>query len=150
MIVADTSALHLKGVVDENDVGRLQVGQTARIRTEAFPDRVLAGRVRKVAPIGTRKNNVTSFTVEVAVLDGLDLLAPRMSADADIIAEVHDEALVVPEAALVYERDEVFVDVVEPGAPGDSRRRPARLGIAQKDRIEILDGVADGERVRLQ
>src|SRR5262245_60038820 len=112
MTIADTSAMHLKGVVDENEIGFVRVGQEARIRTDAFPDRPFPGRVRKIAPVGTRKNNVTSFTVEVDVLGGVDVLAARMSADADIVTEVHADALVVPEAAIVYEGDDTLVDVV--------------------------------------
>lgn len=111
--IADTSQMHLKAVVDENEIARVAVGMPARIRTEAYPDRVFAGRVRKIAPLGTRKNNVTSFDVEVTVTEGIDALSPRMSADADIVAETHADAVVVPESALAYAGDDVLVDVVK-------------------------------------
>ena len=150
MTIADTAVLHVKGVVDENEIGRVRVGMPARIRTEAFPEATFAGRVRKIAPVGTRKNNVTSFTVEVTVLEGLDVLVPRMSADADIVAEVHEGALALPEAALVYEGEQAFVERVDPVSGGGAGRTAVRVGISQGDRMEILDGLAEGEAVRLQ
>jgi HlyD family secretion protein len=150
MTIADTSQMHLKGVVDENDIARVAVGLDARIRTEAYPDRVFPGRVRKIAPIGTRKNNVTSFNVEVTVLDGIEALSPRMSADADVVAEVHPDAVVIPEAALVYDGDDVLVDVVERRSPARVARRKVKVGIANEQRVEITDGLAAGDEVKLQ
>ncbi len=150
MTIADTSQMHLLGVVDENEIARVRVGMEARIRTETYPDRLFAGRVRKIASIGDRKNNVTSFKVEVTVLEGIDVLWPRMSADADIVAEVHDNALILPEAALLYKGNDVMVEVVTHASPAQLAQRPVRVGISQKDRVEILDGLAAGDVVKLQ
>lgn len=150
MTIADTSRMHLKGVVDENEIARVQVGQPARIHTEAHPERVFPGKVRKIAPIGTRKSNVTSFNVEVDVLDGMDALAPRMSADADIVADVHERAIVIPEGALVYQGDQVFVDVVTHASARRADRRAVRAGISNADRVEITEGLDAGTEVKLQ
>jgi HlyD family secretion protein len=150
MIIADTSQMHLLGVVDENEIARVKVGMEARIRTETYPDRTFPGRVRKIASIGDRKNNVTSFKVEVTVLDGIASLWPRMSGDADIVAEVHDHALIIPEAALRYLGNDVTVDVVQHASPARHVTHQLRLGISQKDRVEVLDGLQEGDEVALQ
>ncbi|HVN88021.1 MAG TPA: efflux RND transporter periplasmic adaptor subunit [Candidatus Binatia bacterium] len=150
MTIADTSQMHLLGTVDENEIAQVRVGMPARIRTEAYSDRVFPGRVRKIASLGDRKENVTSFKVEVTVLDGVDALWPRMSGDADIIAEIHDNALVLPEAALLYEGKDIVVERVEHASPSHLVRRPVRLGITTGDRVEILDGLIDGDEVKLQ
>ena len=92
MTIADTSQMHLLGTVDENEIAQVRVGMDARIRTDAYPGRIFPGRVRKIASLGDRKDNVTSFKVEVTVLEGIDALWPRMSGDADIVAEVRDDA----------------------------------------------------------
>src|SRR5215470_8440780 len=65
MTIADTSQMHLLGTVDENEIAQVRVGMDARIRTDAYADRVFPGRVRKIASLGDRKENVTSFKVEV-------------------------------------------------------------------------------------
>ena len=150
MIIADTSQMHLLGVVDENEIARVKVGMPARIRTETYPERTFAGRVRKLASIGDRKSNVTSFKIEVTVLDGIDALWPRMSGDADIVAEVRDNALLIPEAALRYQGNDVTVDVVTRSSAARVTTRPVQLGISQGDRVEVLDGVRPGEEVLLQ
>jgi HlyD family secretion protein len=150
MTIADTSQMHLLGVVDENEIARVQVGMEARIRTETYPDRTFRGRVRKIASIGDRKNNVTSFKVEVTVLDGVDDLWPRMSADADIVSEVHDEALIIPEAALLYKGNDVFVEVVGHASGPRLTQQPVRIGISNHNRVEIVDGLAEGDVVKLQ
>lgn len=150
MTIADTAQMHLLGTVDENEIALVAVGQEARIRTDAYPDRVLPGRVRKIASLGDRKDNVTSFQVEVTVLDGVDVLAARMSGDADVVAERRPAALVIPETALIYDGDATTVEVVERASRPTLTRRPVRTGIFQGDRVEILDGLAEGEEVRLQ
>ena len=150
MTIADTSQMHLLGIVDENEIARVRVGMEARIRTETYPDRLFPGRVRKIASLGDRKNNVTSFKVEVTVLDGIADLWPRMSADADIVAEVHDNALVLPEATLLYRGNDVMVEAVAHGSPSRLLQQPVRVGISQKERVEILDGLAEGDVVKLQ
>jgi HlyD family secretion protein len=150
MTIADTSQMHLLGTVDENEIARVKVGMEARIRTDAYPGRVFPGRVRKIASLGDRKENVTSFKVEVTVLDGVDQLWPRMSGDADIVAEVREAVLIVPEAALLYEGNAVLVEQVERASRPRLVRRPVHTGIFNGDRVEILDGLAEGDEVKLQ
>jgi HlyD family secretion protein len=150
MTIADTSQMHLLGVVDENEIAHVHVGMDARIRTETYTDRTFPGRVRKIASIGDRKNNVTSFKVEVTVLDGIDALWPRMSADADIISEVHDNALIVPEATLLYKGNDIFVEVVGHASEPQVTQRAVRTGVSNHNRVEILDGLAEGDVVKLQ
>ena len=149
MTIADTSKMHLLGTVDENEIALVRVGMEARIRTDAYPERVFPGQVRKIASLGDRKDNVTSFKIEVDVLDGVDRLWPRMSGDADVVAEVRPGALIVPEAALVYEGNDPFVDVVAHASEPRLSRRRVRTGIFDGDRVEIVDGLGSGERVKL-
>jgi multidrug efflux pump subunit AcrA (membrane-fusion protein) len=106
--------------------------------------------VRKIASIGDRKNNVTSFKVEVTVLDGIDQLWARMSADADIVSEVHENALVIPEATLLYKGNDVFVEVVGHASGPHTTERPVHTGISNHNRVEVVDGLAEGEVVKLQ
>lgn len=150
MTIADTSQMHLLGTVDENEIAQVRVGMDARIRTDAYPGRIFPGRVRKIASLGDRKENVTSFKVEVTVLEGVDAMWPRMSGDADIITEVREAALIVPEAALLYDGDNVMVEVVERASRPRLVRRPVRTGVFNADRVEIVDGVAEGDEVKLQ
>jgi HlyD family secretion protein len=146
--IAATNAIHLEGLVDENEVARVAIGQKARIRTEAYGDRVFAGEVIEIAPVGQRNQNVTYFEVKVLVTDpAASLLRPRMSGDAEIVAETIDAALVVPETALRYRAKEIYVE--RPKGEG-VEERVVKTGIIDGVNVQILEGLAEGDEVRLQ
>ena len=148
--LAATDRLHLQGLVDENEISRVRVGQTARIRTEAFGDRVFPGQVSKIAPIGKRVENVTYFEVEIQIEpEHATDLRPRMSGDGEIVADVVQDAIVVPERALRYGADGVFVEVVSEDGDAQSESRDVTLGIVDGSRVQVLSGVEAGERVVL-
>ena len=155
--LAGDDVLHLEGLVDENEIARVALGQPARIRTEAFGDRVFQGEVSEIAPLGRRVQNVTYFEVEIEITDpDAARLRPRMSGDAEIVTEVVEGAVVVPDTALRYRGDEIYVELA-PGegedGGGDDEAPPERaveVGIVDGDRVQITRGVEPGERVRLQ
>jgi HlyD family secretion protein len=151
LVIADPDPLHLKGLVDENEVAHVALGQPARIRTEAYPGRTFAGEVRDIAPLGQRQQNVTYFEVEVLVTDPeARLLRPRMSADADIVTEVIEDALVVPETALIFEGGDVLVERVVRASSPKLERRQVEVGLVSGPRVQVLKGLEAGDEVRLR
>ena len=149
--LAGTEALFLEGKVDENEIARVAVGQEARIRTEAFSDRIFSGRVAKLAPVGERIQNVTYFEVEIEITDEMaDLLRPRMSGDAEIVAEVVENALVIPETALRYRGGQIYVDCVSRESSTTIEARDITIGIVDGIRVQVLSGLEEGEEVLLQ
>ncbi len=149
--LAGTESVHLEGLVDENEVAHLAEGQVARVRTEAYPERVFSGRLTKIAPLGQRVQNVTYFEVEIDIEDDdAGLLRPRMSGDADIVTEVVAEALTVPETALRYGGEGISVRVLQNGDASAAESRPVKIGIVDGSRVQILEGVAEGDEVALQ
>lgn len=155
--LAGDKTLHLEGLVDENEIARVAIDQPARIRTEAFGDRVFQGRVREIAPMGQRVQNVTYFEVKVEITDAnAGLLRPRMSGDAEIVTEVVENTVIVPETALRYRGEEILVDIATAtgGESGDeegaSQEQVVTIGIIDGDRVQIIDGLAGGERLLLQ
>ncbi len=147
--LAATSTLHLEGLVDENEVARVAIGQPARLRTEAFGERTFAGRVRKISPVGQRIQNVTYFEVEVEVVDpDAQTLLPRMSGDAEIVTEVIEDALVLPETALRYRGEQTYVEARN----GDGGFAPVdvQVGIVDGSRVQVAEGLAEGDEVALR
>lgn len=51
------------------EIVRVELGQNARVRTEAYADRTFVGVVTKIAPLGQRVQNVTYFEVEIEITD---------------------------------------------------------------------------------
>ena len=149
--LAGTDVLHLEGLVDENEVARIAVGLPTRVRTEAFGDQVFNGRVSKIAPIGKRIQNVTYFEVEIEIDDdGADALRARMSGDAEIIAETVEGALVVPETALRYAGETIFVDTVLRASEPAVEAVEVTIGIVDGSQVQITSGPEEGTEVLLQ
>jgi len=149
--LAGTDKLFLEGLVDENEVARVELGQPARIRTEAYADRTFEGMVSDIAPLGQRIQNVTYFEVEIEIVDeDAELLRPRMSGDADIVAQVVEGALVIPETALRYRGEEIYVEVVEHASEASVVEKTVQIGIVDGSRVQVLSGLEEGEVVRLK
>jgi HlyD family secretion protein len=147
--IAATDRLHLEGLVDENEVARVSLGQPARIRTEAFGERTFEGVVSDIAPLGQRVQNVTYFEVEIEIIDpDAAQLRPRMSGDAEIVTEVVEDALVVPETALRYRGETVYVDRVVRASEARVESRDVRIGIVDGTRVQILEGLEPGDEVQ--
>lgn len=150
MTVGDIERVFVRGKVDEADVGRVRLGQPARISVETFKERTFEGKVTQISPIGVEKDNVTTFEVEVSIENPGSALKANMTANAEIVLEEHPNVLIVPEAAIVYDAAKnPFVEV--PDAAGDNGRRrvAVKLGVGSGTRTEVVSGLKAGDRVLL-
>ncbi|MBL7990923.1 MAG: efflux RND transporter periplasmic adaptor subunit [Candidatus Kapabacteria bacterium] len=101
MQIADLSIMNAEIDVDENDVVMISVGDTARIRIDAFPNRVFRGYVyqmgnsAKRAATGTQEE-VVNFAIKIRLLDTDARLRPGMSCDVDIETETRPNTIAVP------------------------------------------------------
>src|ERR1700686_760151 len=105
MTLGDTSEVYVLGKVDEADVGKVYLGQRARMGGGPFKDRTFQGKVTKIAPLGQEKDNVTTFEVRVSIQNPGGELRANMSANAEIILEEKHSILLIPESAVVYDKD---------------------------------------------
>jgi HlyD family secretion protein len=150
MTLGDIDQVFVRGKVDEADIGQVQLGQPARIRVETFRDKIFDGRVTQISPMGVEKDNVTNFEVRVSIDNPGKALKANMTANAEIVLEERPESLIVPEAAIVYDSSKnPFVDLVDPGAKNGRRRVPVKLGIGNGTRIQVLEGVREGDKIVL-
>jgi len=114
-LAQDLSKLQVKISVDEADVGQVKEGQAVKFSVDAFPDDSFAGVVTQVRKQPTTEQNVVAYTV-IAVADNPQMkLLPGMTANADIIIDVHPNVLKVPAAALRWKPPP---PPSRPGAPG--------------------------------
>ncbi len=138
----DTSRIKLDFDVPEVFLARLQPGLTVTARSAAWPDDAFVGRV---ASVDTRVDPVSrTLTVRALVPNESGRLRPGMFLTVTLLKE-DVTALVVPEQAIVPERSQQFVFVV--GDDGVVERREVRSGRRRPGEVEILDGLAAGERV---
>ena len=150
MTLGDIDQVFVRGKVDEADIGRVRLGQQARIRVETFKDKAFNGRVTQISPMGVEKDNVTNFEVRVSIDNPGKELKANMTANAEIVLEEHANALIVPEAAVAYDAQKnAFVDVVAPGTKTGRKKVPVKVGVSNGTKIQILDGLKQGDRVVL-
>lgn len=151
MTLGDTSQVYVKGKVDESDIGKVYLGQPARIKVESFKDKTFYGKVTKIAPMGVEKDNVTTFEVRASINNPGGELKANMTANAEIILEEHKNVLQIPEGALIYDKDKKsYVQVPDPSAKDGMRKIAVNVGISNGAKTEVLGGLKEGEQVVLQ
>jgi RND family efflux transporter MFP subunit len=129
--------LQVVAEVNEEDIPRVALGETALFRTDAFPEQRLEGKVSDITPMGDVA--AKTFRVKIALPDDTPL-KPGMSVEANIITREKPNALLIPADAL--QGNTVFV------VDGTrTRKRDVKVGIRGIRMVEILSGLADGERV---
>ena len=151
MTLGDVSEVYVLGKVDQADIGRVKLGQIARISVESFKDRRFDGAVTKISPLGVEKDNVTTFEVRVSIRNPGGALKAMMSANAEIVEELRPNAVLIPEAAVLYDKQrKAEVDVPDPVSESGKRRVPIEVGVTNGVRAEVLKGLRPGEKVVLQ
>jgi HlyD family secretion protein len=150
MTLGDIEQVFVRGKVDEADIGHVRLGQPARIRLETFKDKTFDGKVTQISPMGVEKDNVTNFEVRVSIDNPGKELKANMTANAEIVLEEHPNALIVPEAAVTYDAQKnAFVEVAAPGTKTGRRKVAVKLGVGNGTKIQILDGVKQGDKIVL-
>jgi HlyD family secretion protein len=150
MTLGDMSSVYIKGEVDEADIGKAECGQRVRTKVESFPNESFEGVVKRIAPMGRELNNVTTFEVRVSILNPQGRLRVNMTANAEIVLEEHKNVLLVPESALVYDKDKkVSVQRLAPETSQGWRKTPVKTGISNGQRTEVLDGLKEGDKLVL-
>jgi HlyD family secretion protein len=151
MTLGDVSEVYVKGKVDEADISKVYLGQPARISVESLKDKKFMGKVTKISPLGVEKDNVTTFEVRVSIQNPTGELKANMSANAEIILEEKQKVLMVPEAAVIYDKDRhTFLETPDPGSKTGRRKLAAKLGISNGVKTELLEGLKEGQQVILQ
>jgi HlyD family secretion protein len=151
MTLGDVSEVYVKGKVDEADISRVYLGQPARITVESLKGKKFEGKVTKISPMGVEKDNVTTFEVRVSIRNPSGELKANMSANAEIIQEEKHNVLLVPETAVVYDKDrKTFLEVPDAAAKDGRRKISAKLGISNGVKAELVSGLKEGDKVILQ
>ncbi len=151
MTLGDTSEVYVKGKVDESDIGKVYLGQPARIKVESFKDKTFSGKVTKISPMGVEKDNVTTFEVRVSISNPGGELKAEMTANAEIILEEHKNVLQIPEGAILYDKDKkASVEVPDAKSKDGKKKIAVNIGISNGAKTEVLGGLKENDQVVLQ
>lgn len=145
MTLGDMSTVYVKGEVDQADVGKINMDLPVRTKVESFPENSFTGHVTRIAPIGKEKDNVTTFEVRVSLANPEGKLRVAMSANAEIVLEERKGVLLVPEAALVYDKDgKTSVQKRDASHKEGWIKVSVKTGISNGQRTEVIDGLQEG------
>lgn len=141
--LADLSTVWLIADVPATSTGLVSVGQQAHFTSSSMPGRSFEGRVDFIQPIIDASTRTLAVRVELPNSDGI--LRPGLFGDVTLSRENANEALTVARSAVLDSgvRQLVLVQVAE----GRFEPRTVVLGERAGDRVEVLEGLRDGERV---
>ena len=128
--------------VPEKFLPAIKVGQTIRIRVDAFPDETFDGKVYAIDPrldVAGR-----SLLVRARIPNDDERLRPGLFARVSVLLQLKENALTIPEQAIVPQGDSQFVFKI---ADGKVKLTEVKVGMRRTGRVEILDGLNVGDEV---
>ncbi|MCR9292267.1 MAG: efflux RND transporter periplasmic adaptor subunit [bacterium] len=145
----DMSRMQVKANIHESVVDRVQVGQKASIRLDAFSDVRLSGTVSKVAGMAASTYSSVQNYETIVLIDELPYglaIKPGMTAAVDILVGTYRDVLAVPVGAITEHFEQSYVYVLN---AGKGERRKVTTGRSTHSFVEILDGLQEGDVVAL-
>jgi HlyD family secretion protein len=135
--------------IDELDIPKIKMDQTATLKVNAYPDQNFTGKVTEVAEEGTSANGVSTFDVTIHI-DKPDKLKVGMSAEASILTASKENALFVPLDAVYTRNNQKYVITLSDGTgTTGTEQKIVKTGLANEDYVEITEGITEGETIQL-
>lgn len=177
LTISDMSILETKVKVDETDVARISVGDSALIQIDAFPDTAFVGQVVEISNSSVNKTGTAAasgdqaidYEVRVQLVNPPIETRPDFSATAKIVTAKRTKVLSIPIIALTVRENEDLPNgdsavtvgrqptkqvgkrdvegVFIVGADNTVNFRPVKVGIAGERHFEVLDGLKAGEKI---
>jgi HlyD family secretion protein len=177
LTISDMSVLETRVKVDETDVARISVGDSAQVQLDAFPDTTFLGRVTRISNSSVKPASGTATTdqavdyeVTIQLLNAPKDTRPDFSATAKVITDKKTHVLSVPIIALTVRENQTIQQgdtavglgkakpakevgkkdvegVFVVGTDNKVTFRAVKVGIAGEKHFEIIDGVKEGERI---
>jgi HlyD family secretion protein len=177
LTISDMSVLETKVKVDETDVARISVGDSAQIQIDAFPDTTFTGRVVEISNSSVKATSATSsgdqavdYEVTIQLLNSPNETRPDFSATAKVVTDKEPNVLSIPIIALTVREDEsvnkgdtaVGLGKARPAKEVGKRDvegvfvvgkdmkvefRPVKVGIAGDKYFQVISGLKEGDRI---
>ena len=153
-IVYDLSYLEMNINVDELQISSISVGQKVQITADAVPDKTYVGTVTRVSMKGASNGGTTTYPVSIRI-DDTDGLRPGMNANAEIVVAKANNALVVPNAAVVRGSYVLVTKDSPSAANADTAMEapegfvyvPVKTGVSDDDYTQIVSGIQEGDTI---
>ena len=176
LTIADMSVLETKVKVDETDVARISIGDSAIVEIDAFPDTTFLGRVTEISNSSVKgaaaqqaSDQAVDYEITIQLLNAPADTRPDFSATAKIVTDSRQNVVSIPIIALTVREDEkvggdtaVALGGKQPAKQigkrdvegvfvvGKDNRvafKPVKVGIAGEKYFEVVNGLQPGERI---
>ncbi len=177
LTISDMSTLETKVKVDETDVSRISVGDSAVVQLDAFPDTTFLGRVVEISNSSVRGATTTTtgdqavdYEVTIRLINPPKDTKPDFSATAKIVTDTRTNVLSIPIIALTVRENEALQNADTAQVPGRTRNtkqvgrkdvegvfvvgadnkvtfKPVKVGIAGEKYFEVLSGLTGNEKI---
>jgi len=175
LTISDMSVLETRVKVDETDVARIKVGDSAQVQIDAFPDTTFVGRVTKISnssvkAVTTSSDQAVDYEVTIQLLNAPHDTRPDFSATAKVITDKRTAVLSVPIIALTVRENQAIPNADTAVGLGKSKPakeigkkdvegvfvvgtdnkvtfRAVKVGIAGEKHFEVTSGLKDGEKI---
>ncbi len=141
--IADVTSLLGKATIGEGQLGEVTIGNQVKIKINALNDKEFIGNITRISPTATLP--ARTFTAEITIPNSDGMLKPGMFGKITIPGQIHTNALVIPESALVMRGDQKTVYIVT--TENKVQQRILKLGYVGEGLAEILEGLQDGDRI---
>jgi len=153
LTIANLTDMIINAHINQADVARLSLKQEVEVQVEAVAGLKMTGKVERIAPQATVKNNIKGFAVRILLQNVDSRVRPGMTANIQIPVASVDNVVAVPLAAVFTERNpgtqqmERYVYVMKNGR---YQRRPVQIGVSDYFYAEVQKGLTAGEQVTLE
>lgn len=176
LTISDMTVLETKVKVDETDVARISIGDSAIVQIDAFPDTTFVGRVSKISNSSVRgaaaqsADQAVDYEVTIQLVNAPSETRPDFSATAKVVTDTRKDKLSIPIIALTVRENEALSsgdtavglgqkkaakdiekkDVEGVFVVGEDNKvtfRPVKVGIAGEKHFEVVSGLKAGEKI---
>jgi membrane fusion protein (multidrug efflux system) len=134
----------------ERNLGDLKVGQSVEVSVAAFPEILFPGEVRAISPAVSRETR--NIQVRALLANPEQRLRPGMFAKVSTLLPSREQVLTLPRQAITFNTYGDSVFLIKDGEQAGTliaQRRQVQTGAVRGDEVEIVDGLAAGDRVVL-
>jgi len=142
-MISDPADLWVIAEIKERDIGAVRGGQDASFTVLAYPEEQFRGKVVRIGNRVEEESRTLEVRIEVSNSDGR--LKPGMFADVEIVTTIQENVLLIADTALQSDGDNQIVFVALEEARFE--KRVIKTGMEQRGRVQVLDGVKEGEPV---
>lgn len=147
--VADMEEMIFQGKIDESEVEKLDLGMELILTIGAIDDEKFTAILEYISPKGVEENGAIQFEIEAAVkLDTNQFIRAGYSANADVVLDKKDDVLAIPEAVVLYDKAQPYIEIET--QPQVFERRDIQTGLSDGIYIEVTEGLTAGDKIKKQ